>query len=221
MTIMNQGKQPGDLGVRWGLARIMTDLKDGTFIPPHAVSPQVQNIPRIAPPLILYQHGAVGLLQWVASAHPQIFRRLQKDHPELLKAAASMGTRKVALPVCPGGQGLQGLQCAPDQLSGLSALGSWYDTALNYLGKTVNLYGAYTAIKNGQTTQDIKNQIAKQVALAAQGKQPANIGRASSTPPAAQTVTQPAPSHIGAVGVLAIGGGLGAVYLLMRGKGGK
>ncbi len=218
MAMMNEGRQSGDRGVRYGLARIMSDMQDGTFIPPHAVSPQVQDIPHVSAPLVRYEHGAVGLLQWVASAHPQIFRLLQKNHADLLRSAASMGTKTASLPVCPGGRGLQGLDCAADQLSGLSALGSWYDTALNYLGKTVNLYGAYTAIKNGQTTQDIKVQIAKQVALAAQGKQPANIGQASSVPPAAQTVTQPAPSHIGAMGVLSIGAGVGAVIWFLRGR---
>jgi len=189
---------------------MMHDQASGATANAHGGAPTLSyKMP--APHLQHFERGPVGLLQWLATAHPTLFKRLQKDRPDLLQAARGMA-KAHAMGACPGAK--------PSSLSGLAAAtdpSTWYDSLLNYTGKVLNLYGTYKAIQSGQQ-QQVQNDIQKQVQNAQQNLPPQQLGPVSDNtpPPDPNTVTEPSPKHSGGFGTVATVGGLVAGGLILK-----
>jgi len=184
---------------------MMSDPKSGAFIPPRGVSPHVRDQAK-APKLRNFARGPIGFLQWFAAAHPQLFRKMQKDRPDLLQQAREMSQKTIG--ACPG--------VSSKTIAGLGAMGagsSWYDSVINYTGKLLNLYGTYKNIQNG-TTQQVQQQVQKQVQNAAANQQPDATGVPQNAPaPAPTSVTSKSPGHSASVGALTVAGIAGAAFI--------
>jgi len=186
---------------------LMTSKAHGTHVSKHG-GPALVAYQHPAPHLPHFERGPIGLLQWMAAAHPSLFKRLQKDRPDLLQAAEGMAKAGKPGP-CPGANALHGFSAVTDA-------SSWYDSLLNYTGKVLNLYGTYKAIQSGQTDQ-VQNQVQRQVQNAQANLPPQQLGPISpnTPPPDPATVTTPHPAHSGGTGTVATLAtvGIGGLFL--------
>lgn len=180
--------------------QLMTNTARGTRVPVGGGA-AVTDLLKPVPYLMHYQNGPVGFLQWYAKAYPALFKKLQKDRPDLVKAAASVNAAGVSS--CPG---------VSSQLGALGSGTSWYDEILNYTGQALNLYGKYKAITSGQTTQQVTSQVQKQVQNAQSNLPPQQLGPVNPSAPAPSAAAVTTPGH--SSGLMVFGGlGVGGLIL--------
>lgn len=189
------------------LTSVMSYAKTAGASGPISPTAQVTN-PGPPARLTHFQTGIVGYLQWLSKAQPKIFAALKKQHPDLFtRAQALVKAQGQVSGTCPG-----------IMLSGLGSISSdvssWFNDALSYTSKLVNLYGTVKQIQNG-TTQQVQAQVQQQIAQTASGQKPVAYNVPPTTPPpSAAAVTSPSSSHTGMViGIGAVAAFLGLKFL--------
>jgi hypothetical protein len=179
-----QGKEPpSELALAYQEARAFTPGAQSAAIPV-----------KLVPHEIIRAKGTAGFLQWFRLHHPILFRRLEREHPELLVSTKGMH-----------GLGQNDVRSDDPVLSQAPASSGWTTTMFSFLDKVL-------------ANQREKNMAEVNLELARQGYAPVGFveqAQAKAAEIAASYQALPQPVQIGAPLLLIAGGGA-LLYFLMR-----